>query len=130
MKKFIFAAAFILAAIACDAQYFNDYNTFINGSARLVQKTVYGEFRNGELVPFLRPTTVTLDLRINTAQGDIVTVTTRNPLTRHATLVDRYRASVLTIMGDDEVGYTVMDTSNRVYLRLLPIDGVFIMDRE
>lgn len=130
MKRFILLAAVILTAIVCNAQYFNENGAFINGSARTVQKTVYGEFRNGELVPFLKPTTVTLDLRINTAHGDIVTVTSRNPLTRHSTLVERFYADYLAILGDDDWGYVVMDTNNRIYMRLIPVGDTFILDRE
>jgi hypothetical protein len=130
MKKLILLAAVIMAAFVCDAQYFNESGAFINGSVRTIHKTVYGEFRDGELVPFLKPTTVTLDLRINTAKGDIVTVTSRNPLSRHITLIDRIYADYLAILGDDDWGYVVMDTCNRVYLRLTPVGDTFILDRE
>lgn len=130
MRKIILLAAVILAVITANAQYVNDSGAFINGAARLVTKPVCGEFKNGEFVPFLKHTTVTLDLRINTAHGDMVTVTTRNPLSRQVTLVERIYADCLAVIGDDECGYVVLDTNNRVYLKLTPVEGVFILDRE
>lgn len=128
-KTILFLAALIAATVAtAQVQPVNDRGAVINGPTAVIQKYTCGEFRNGEFKPFLKATQVRLELRKDTADGDILTVSTRHPWFRDYLYQFKSRDN-MAIVGDDDSGYTVQD-STKVWLRLYPVGDSFVLDTE
>ena len=117
-KLFAFAAVLLFTALQLAAQTTAQPGVLINGPERVIQKPVYGEFVGGELKNFLAPTRYRIELRTNTADGNIVTVLNRHPWFNYTVCQFRSKAN-LRIEGDDSSGYIVQD-DDRVYMRLEP----------
>lgn len=129
MKRILILAALLTAALVSGAQTLCQNGTVLNGPSVVVQKPVYGEFRNGELTPFVNHTTVRIELRENTARGSVVTVTKRHPVLGKELLKRIESRDGLEVTGDAQAGWVVMDSS-QVWLRLDCYGTIYVVDWE
>lgn len=119
MRKIILLiAVFVITALSVTAQTSIQTGIPKSGPDLVIQKPVCAEFRGDTLAPLLEATQYRITLRRNTAQGDLLTVSSRHPWFR-TTLYRAYSRNGITVTGDSESGYSVFD-GDRIRLQLVP----------